>query len=65
MTFDDSGMLVLPDDVKEVWKQEEHIVQCSHCGYSYISRAIYKIRHICPFCKALLRNGSFTGWRGY
>jgi predicted Zn-ribbon and HTH transcriptional regulator len=54
MTFDDSGMLVLPDDVKEVWKQEEHIVQCSHCGYSYISRAIYKIRHICPRCKEVI-----------
>ncbi|WMT53538.1 hypothetical protein [Ferroplasma acidiphilum] len=54
MIFDDSCMLVLPDDVIEVWKQEEHIVQCSNCGYSYISRAIYKIRHTCPKCKEVI-----------
>ena len=52
--FDDSGMLVLPDDVIEVWKEEEHIVKCSHCGYSYRSRAIYKIRHTCPRCKEVI-----------
>lgn len=52
--FDDSGMLVLPDSIVDVWRHEENIVRCSHCGYSYRSKAVYKIRHTCPRCKEVI-----------
>ena len=51
MIFDDSGMLVNPKSLTEFWKKEvNHTETCSKCGYTWISRARYSIRHICPHC---------------
>ena len=51
MIFDDSGMLVVPKSLTESWKNGvNHIETCGKCGYTWISRARYSIRHTCPHC---------------
>ena len=51
MIFDDFGMLVLPKNLIHSWKSEvNHKETCSKCGYTWISRARYSIRHTCPRC---------------
>ena len=51
MIFDDSGMLVIPKSVTRSWKREiDHKETCSMCDNTWVSGAIYSIRHICPHC---------------
>ena len=51
MIFDDTGMLVIQKSLIRSWKKEiNHTETCSKCGYTWMSRARYSIRHTCPKC---------------
>jgi len=53
--FDENGNLVLPRDIVKEWEAEKNIIVCPHCGYHYVSHAIYKIRHVCPKCREVFK----------
>jgi predicted Zn-ribbon and HTH transcriptional regulator len=55
MTFDDSGMLVVPTSVLDSWKQEvNHEETCNKCGYTWMSKARFHMTRTCPRCKEVI-----------